>query len=55
MEVAVIVKEAFERKISLLTKKLNTELRKKLARYYIWNIVWLRDLDTKKDMESFKM
>jgi hypothetical protein len=31
-----IAKEAFNRKISLLTNKLNIELRKKLVRYYVW-------------------
>ena len=41
------VKEAFNRKVSLLTSKLNIEVRKKLVRCYIC-IVWLRDLDTKK-------
>ena len=30
-----IAKEAFNRKISLLTSKLNTELRKKLVRGYV--------------------
>jgi hypothetical protein len=31
----VISKEAFNRKISLLTTKLNIELRKKLVRFYV--------------------
>ena len=31
----VIAKEAFNRKISLLTSKLNIELRKKLVRCYV--------------------
>jgi hypothetical protein len=34
----VIAKEAFNRKISLLTSKLNTELKKKLVRCYVWSI-----------------
>jgi hypothetical protein len=34
----VIAKEAFNRKISLLTSKLNIELRKKLVRCYVWSI-----------------
>jgi hypothetical protein len=42
-------KEAFSRKMSLLTSKLNIELKKKLVRCYVWSIsVWLRDMDTKK-------
>ena len=34
----VIAKEAFNRKMSLLTSKLNIELKKKLVRYYVWSI-----------------
>ena len=34
--------------ISLLRSWLNIELKKKLVRCYIWSIVWLIDLDTKK-------
>ena len=34
----VIAKEAFNRKMSLLTSKLNIELRKELVRYYVWSI-----------------
>ena len=35
--------------MSLLTSKLNIELKKKLVRCYVWSIsVWLRDMDTKK-------
>ena len=41
-----MVNEAFNRKLSLLTSKLNTELRKKLLRCYIWSIAG--DVDTKK-------
>ena len=34
----VIAKEAFNREMSLLTSKLNIELRKKLGRCYVWSI-----------------
>jgi len=33
-----IAKEAFNRKISLLTSKLNIELKNKLIRCYVWSI-----------------
>ena len=33
-----IAKEAFNRKMSLLTSKLNIELKKKLVRCYVWSI-----------------
>ena len=33
-----IAKEAFNRKMSLLTSKLNIEPRKKLIRCYVWSI-----------------
>jgi hypothetical protein len=33
-----IGKETFNRKISLLTSKLNIELKKKLVRFYVWSI-----------------
>ena len=33
----VIVKEAFNRKLSLLTSKLNIEIKKKLVRCYVWS------------------
>ena len=33
-----IAKDAFNRKMSLLTSKLNIELRKKLIRCYVWSI-----------------
>ena len=33
-----IAKEAFNRKMSLLTSKLNNELKKKLVRGYVWSI-----------------
>ena len=41
----VIAKEAFNRKISLLTSKLNIELRKKLVRCYVRSIA-LYDSET---------
>ena len=54
-------KQAFNRKISLLTCTLNIELRKKLVRYYVWSIAvdgpetWpLRSLE-RKYLESFEM
>ena len=43
-----IAKEAFNRKMSLLTSKLNIELKKKLVRCLEHCFIWLRDLDTKK-------
>jgi len=33
-----IAKEEFNRKISVLTSKLNIELKKKLVRCYVWSI-----------------
>ena len=33
-----IAKEAFNRKMSLLTSKLDIELKKKLVRCYVWSI-----------------
>ena len=33
-----IAKEAFNRKMSLLTSKINIELRNKLVRCYVWSI-----------------
>ena len=46
----VIAKEAFNRKISLLTSKLNIEPRKKLVRCYVRRIALYdsETLDTKK-------
>ena len=42
-------KEAFNRKISLLTSKLNNELTLKLIRFCLEHcIIWLRNLNTKK-------
>ena len=56
-----IAKEAFNRKMSLLTGKLCIELKKKLARCYVWSIAlygsktWtLRKLE-QKYLESFEM
>ena len=45
-----IAKEALNRKISLLTIKLNIELRKKFVKCHVWSIafMWLRHLETKK-------
>jgi hypothetical protein len=57
----VITKEAFNRNISLLTSKLDIELRKKLVRCNVWSIAlygsetWtLRKLE-RKYLESFEM
>ena len=36
-----IANEAFNRKISLLTCKLNIEIRKKLVRCYVWSIFYM--------------
>jgi hypothetical protein len=56
-----IAKQAFNRKISLFTNKLNIELKKKLVRCYVWSIdlfgseTWtLRKLE-RKYLENFKM
>ena len=56
-----IAKGEFKRKVSLLTRKLNIELNKKLVRYYVWIITlygsesWtLRELK-RNYLESFKM
>ena len=37
----VMVKEAFNRKISLLTSKLNIELRKKLVRFMFRALLYM--------------
>ena len=57
----VIAKEAINRKISLLTCKINIELKKKLIRCYVWSIglysseTWtLRKLE-RNYLESFEM
>ena len=56
-----MAKKAFNRKISLLTSKLNIELRKKLVGCYVWSMAlygsetWtLRKLDPKY-LRSFEM
>ena len=56
-----IAKEAFNRKMSLLTSKLNIELKKKLVRCNVWSIAlygsetWtLRKLE-RKNLESFEI
>ena len=56
-----IAKEAFNRKMSLLTSKENIELKKILVRYYVWSIAlygsetWtLRKLE-RKYLETFEM
>ena len=56
-----IAKEAFNRKISFLTRKLNIELSEKLVRCYVWSIAlygsetWtLRKLEGKY-LESFEI
>jgi hypothetical protein len=56
-----MAKAAFNRKKNLFTWKLDLNLRKKLVKWYIWNIgcygaeTWtLRKVD-QKHMESFKM
>ena len=61
MRIVLLAKEAFKRKMSLLTSKLNIELKKKLVRCYVWSIVlydsetWtLRKLE-RKYLESFEM
>ena len=57
----VIAKEASNRKISLLTSKLNIELRKRLVRCYVWSIAlygsetWMVRKLEQKYLESFEM
>ena len=56
-----IAKEAFNRKMSLLTSKLNIELKKKLVRCYVWSIAlygsetWTQRKLERKYLESFEM
>ena len=56
-----IAEEAFNRKITLLTGKLNIELRKKLVRCYVWNIAlygsetWILRKLERKYLGSFEM
>jgi hypothetical protein len=47
-----IAKEAFNTEISLLTSKLNNELRKKMVRCYVWSIaLYLSETWTLKKLE----
>ena len=56
-----IAKEAFNRKISLLTSKLNIELTKELIWCYVWSITlygsetWTLEKLKQKYLESFEM
>ena len=56
-----ITEETFNRKISLLTRKLNTELKKKLVRSYVCSIAlygsetWTLMKFDWKYLESFEM
>ena len=56
-----IAKEVFNRKMSLLTSKLNIELKKKLVRCYVWSIVlygsetWTLKKLEQKYLESYEM
>ena len=56
-----ISKEEFNRKISLLTSKLNIELKKKLVRCYVWSIAlygsetWTLRKLKRKYLESFEL
>ena len=55
-----IAKEGFTRKISLLTRKLNIELRNKLVRRYLWSIdlcelkTWTQRKLERKYLERFE-
>ena len=57
----VIAKEVFNTKISLFRSKLNIELRKKLARSYVWSIAlygsetWTLGKLERKYLESFEV
>ena len=57
----VIAKESFNRKMSLLTSKLNIELKKKLVRCYVCSIAlygsetWTLKKLERKYLESFEM
>ena len=56
-----IAKEAFSRKMFLLTSKLNIELKKKLVRCYVWSTAlcgsetWTLKKLEQKYLESFDM
>ena len=43
-----IAKESFNRKISILTSTLNTEVKKKLVLNLQYCFTWARELDTKR-------
>ena len=47
-----IAKEAFNRKMSLLTSKLNIELKKKLVRCYVWSITKKIEAEVFGDLRS---
>ena len=55
-----IAKEAFNRKLSFLTSKLNTEHRKKFVRCYVWSIalnsldIWTLIILGREYLESFE-
>ena len=57
----VIAKETFNRKISLLTSRVNIEFMKKLVTCYIWNIalygseIWTLRKLKRKYFEGFEM
>jgi hypothetical protein len=57
----IIAREAFNRKMSLLTSKLNIELKNKLVRCYVWSIAlygsetWTLRKSERKYLESFEM
>jgi hypothetical protein len=59
--ICAIAKEAFNRKISLLTSKPNIEIKNKLVRYYVWSIAlygsetWTLTKLQRKYLESFEM
>ena len=56
-----MAKDAFNRKISLLISKLNTELGKKLVRCYVWSIAlyasesWTLGKFEQNYLESFEI
>ena len=56
-----MTKEAFKRKLSLLTSKLNIDIRKKLVRCYVWSIAiygsetWVLRKFERKYLENLEM
>ena len=54
-----MAKAAFNKKKNLLTSKLDLNLRKKLLKYYVWNMAlygaetWTLRATDQKDVESF--